>query len=240
MKKHTSLILSLVGIAGLVATSVLSAKAAVKTNDILRQAEQEKGVPLTKSETIKTAVPVYLPAILMGTATATCILGIHILDRRQQASLISAYSILENYHKEYRKKVIEFHGEEADRKIQDAILRDRCDVCLNHLDVPDNKLIFYESISGESITAYEKEIMDAEYHLNRNFVLRGYASLNEFYKFLGLPETEDGDRLGWSCSYGYSWIDFEHHLVSKDDGGTPVYEIVFIFEPDPDYLREWE
>lgn len=240
MKKHSSLILSVLGIAGLVTTSILTAKAAVKASDIRKRAEQIKGEPLTKTEAIKTVIPVYVAPILMGTATATCILGIHILDRRQQASLISAYSILENYHKEYRKKLIEFHGEEADREIQDAILRDRCDVCWHDQNIPDNKLIFYEAISGESIVAYEKEIMDAEYHLNRNFVLRGYASLNEFYKFLGLPETEDGDRLGWSCSYGYSWIDFEHHLVSKDDGGTPVYEIVFLFEPDPDYLREWE
>lgn len=48
--------------------------------------------------------------------------------------------------------------------------------------------------------------MDAEYHLNRKFVLRGYASLNEFYMFLGLPQTNLGEVLGWTCTYGYSWI----------------------------------
>ena len=68
------------------------------------------------------------------------------------------------------------------------------------LDTPDEKVIFYDEISGESITCYEREIMDAEYHLNRNFVMRGYASLNEFYEFLGLPQTERGEELGWTMS----------------------------------------
>ena len=108
------------------------------------------------------------------------------------------------------------------------------------MDAPDDKVVFYEELSGESIVCYEREIMDAEYHLNRNFALRGYAALNEFYEFLGLPKTDYGDAVGWSMSYGYSWIDFEHRLINRDDGGTPIYSIDMIFPPDDDYLRDWE
>ena len=81
--------------------------------------------------------------------------------------------------------------------------------------------------------------MDAEYHLNRNFVQRGYASLNEFYEFLGLPQTKYGDEVGWTCTDGYCWIDFEHRLISRDDGGTEVYAIDMLFPPDAHYLDEW-
>ena len=87
---------------------------------------------------------------------------------------------------------------------------------------------------------YEREIIDAEYHLNRNFVLRGYAPLNEFYEFLGLPKTEYGEMVGWTISDGYYWIDFEHRLISRDDGGADMYAIDMIFPPEPDFMRDWE
>lgn len=99
--------------------------------------------------------------------------------------------------------------------------------------------MYYDEISGETFVRYEREIMDAEYHLNRNFVMRGYASLNEFYEFLGLPQTLYGDSVGWSITDGEMWIDFEHALISRDDGGEPIYMINTIIPPDADYLREW-
>ena len=74
-----------------------------------------------------------------------------------------------------------------------------------------------------------REVMDAEYHLNRNLALRDYASLNEFYEFLGLPPTTDGEKLGWNLYigpeiYGYSWVDFYHELCDDtDDPDAPSY-----------------
>lgn len=153
---------------------------------------------------------------------------------------MSSYVLLNNYHKEYRKKLTELYGEEADIKIRTEMARSNCAYHRLGLDVPDEKVIFYDEISGDSITCYEREIMDAEYHLNRNFILRGYASLNEFYSFLGLPQTRYGETVGWSSVNGYDWIDFEHTLISKDDGGTDIYSIDMLFLPDEDYLREWE
>ncbi|MBR3390548.1 MAG: hypothetical protein IKG83_08565, partial [Prevotella sp.] len=52
--------------------------------------------------------------------------------------------------------------------------------------------------------------------------LRGDASMNEFYRFLGLEETPDGDEYGWSqCVgfdvYGYQWIDFCHDFKPKGE-----------------------
>ena len=112
----------------------------------------------------------------------------------------------------------------------------------NHIgcDVPDEKATWVEEISGESIDAYEKEIIDAEYHFNRNFTMRGYASLNELYEFLGMPQTEYGKSVGWTTSDGIFWVDFEHRIVNNgDDGGPCVYSIWPIFELSADYLEEW-
>lgn len=243
LKRNSSTILTYLSVAGVVITTLSAIKATPKAVTMLENAERsadKEEIELTIIDKAKIVVPIYIPTILIGTSTIACIFGANILNKRQQASILSAYSLLDNYHKSYRSKLIELKGKEIDEEIRNAIARERCDFHQIGLDTPDDKFIFYDEISGQSITCYEREIMDAEYHLNRNFVLRGYASLNEFYEFLGLPQTDYGDSLGWSISYGYGWIDFEHRLISKDDGGIPVYAIDFIFSPEVDYMSDWE
>lgn len=240
IKCNKSTILTYTSVVGVIATGIFAAKGTTTAISRIEAAKKEKGEELTKTEIVINAAPAYIPAIAVGATTIACMLSANVLSKKSQASLTSAYALLNEYHKEYRNKLIEIHGKEADEEIRNAIARSRCDFHQIGLDIPDDKVIFYDEISGESICCYEREIMDAEYHLNRNFVMRGYASLNEFYEFLGLPQTDYGESVGWSYSYGYSWIDFEHRLIDRDDGGTPVYAIDMIFAPDGDYLREWE
>lgn len=240
LHRNSSTILTCVGAVGVVVTAISVAQATPKATKRLKEATYEKGEELTKLEVVKVAAPVYIPSVVLGAGTIACIFSANALNKKKQATLASAWLAVNDYHNAYRNKLIELHGEEADKEIQEAMAREYCDFHQLRLDTPDEKVIFYDEISGESITCYEREIMDAEYHMNRNFVMRGYASLNEFYTFLGLPETEQGEKLGWSMSDGYSWVDFEHRLVSRDDGGLKVYAIDMIFPPNEDYMLDWE
>ena len=40
-----------------------------------------------------------------------------------------------------------------------------------------------------------EQVLMAEYHLNRNYILRGEAVINELYEFLGLEPTDWGGLL---------------------------------------------
>lgn len=240
LKRNSATILTSIGAVGVVTTAVMAVKATPKAIRLLENATCEKGETLTTVEKIKITTPVYIPSIIMGVSTIACIFGTNILNKRKQASLVSAYTLIDSYHKKYRNKLIEIHGKEADEEIRNAIAREHCDFHLIGLDVPDRKMIFYDEISGRSIVRYEREVMDAEYHLNRNFTMRGYASLNEFYEFLGLPVTDYGATVGWSMSGGYSWIDFEHRLIAEDKKGMKLYSIDMTFSPDIDYLSDWQ
>lgn len=236
---HSSTILTCVGAVGVVSTAIMAAKATPKAIKILEEAKWEKGGELTKFETFNVTAPIYIPSFIMGAATIACIFGANVLNKQKQAALTSAYAVLNNYHKEYRNKLIALHGKEMDEQIRNEMAREHCNYHAQKMDIPDGKALFYEEISGESIARYEREIMDAEYHINRNFVQRGYASLNEFYELLGLPQTDYGDELGWSLTEGFYWIDFEHRLMSRDDGGMEVYTIDMITPPEPDYMSDW-
>lgn len=239
LKRSSPTILCCAAAVGVVGTAVASVKATPKAMRLLEEAKAEKGEDLSKTEIMLVSAPLYIPAAAIGVGTVFCIFGANILNKRQQARMMSAYALLCNYHKEYRNKLIELHGKKADVEIRDAIIRERCDYHVIDSDIPEGKVIFYEEISGESIVRYEREVIDAEYHLNRNFSLRGYASLNEFYDFLGIPETEYGETVGWSAADGYGWIDFEHRLISRDDGGTDMYAIDMIFPPEVDFMGGW-
>lgn len=233
------LILTILGSAGVVVTVVSAVRATPKALKSIDEAKEEKGEELTTMEKVQAAAPAYIGTAIMGASTIACIFGANALNMRTQASIASAYALIDNYHKEYRKTLIDLHGKEIDEEVRNTMAREHCDYHVIDNDCPDSKVLFYDEISGETIARYERDVIDAEYHFNRNFVLRGYACLNELYEFLGIPQTEYGESVGWTMSSGISWVDFEHRLIEKDDGGTPVYAIDMVFAPGSDYMDDW-
>lgn len=242
LKKHSSTILTVVGAVGVVATAVLAVKATPKALELLEHAEEEKGDELTKTETVCVAGPVYIPAAVVGVSTIACIFGANVLNKRQQAALMSAYALADNAYKEYRNKTKELFGEEADIRIRDEIVKDNRDKSIhayapgcNSISLTGEECLFYDEYREEYFEATMNEVLNAEYHLNRNLALRGHVLLNEFYGFLGMSETKYGDTFGWSAEEFLEggvmpWIDFDHRLVQLADG-LECYVINTIFEP---------
>lgn len=246
LKRNSATILTFVGGAGVVATAVLAVKATPKALRRIEEAKEEKGAELTKLEVVKVAAPSYVPTAAVGVSTLACIFGANVLNKRHQAALISAYALIDNSYKEYKKKLTELYGEEAHEKIVDAIavekskdpdihcsnLTSSCD--LSTEEGASEPVLFYDEYSGRYFEAPIERVITAEYHLNRNFVLRGGAILNEFYDFLGLEPTEYGSTVGWAVEDEFYWIDFNHRKTVLDDG-LEVYIIETPYGPSPDY-----
>jgi hypothetical protein len=229
------LVLTCLGAAGTVGTAILAAWGAPRAKARKIAATVKKGDELTKKESVVAQAPAYLPAIGAGLATLLCIFGANALNTKQQASLASAYAMLEQTFRAYRKSTMNLYGEEADEEIRKGFLS----MCADEVGPSDEEVIFYEEHYAKFFERTKEEVLSAEYHFNRNFVLRGYANLNEFYDFLGLDHTEYGEKHGWSvgageAAYGYSWVDFEHKKLDMDD--FECWIIHFPFAPTKDYL----
>lgn len=54
--------------------------------------------------------------------------------------------------------------------------------------------------------------------MNRDYIIGGNVSVNNFYGFLGLADMEGGDELEWCMDTGIYWIDFNHRKTILDDG----------------------
>ena len=239
LKNNSASILSGMGAIGVVATAVMAVKATPKALILLDEAKEEKKDELTKFETIRVAGPVYIPSVLMGASTIACILGANVLNKQKQAALTSAYMLLENSYKDYRTKVKELYGEEADKKIRKELMNE--DYIIEYSEPDEEKQLFYEPISQRYFESTVEEVQRAEYQLNRKFILQDYANLNDFYKLLGLKETDEGEILGWSTyagyeKYGYSWVDFTHERIELEDGMECI-AIDYPFEPSLDFME---
>ena len=222
LKRNSSTILTCVGGAGVVATSIMAVKATPKALRLLDAKTEEKGEKLTAWETIKIAGPSYIPSVITGTATIACIFGANALNKRQQAALMSAYALLDNSYKEYKNKVGELYGEDAKDRVREEIAKDKyVDEEVSLTD--DNKQLFFDEYSGRYFEATMEDVIKAEYNLNRKLADWYGVYLNEFYEMLGVDPVDYGDHLGWNSAEVYdtqwsNWIDFNHKKVTMDDG----------------------
>lgn len=229
VKRNASTILTVVGGAGVVTTTVLAIKATPKALVLLDNAHEQKGEDLTKLEKVKVAAPVYIPTIVTGVTTLACIFGANMLNKRQQAALMSAYALLDNSYKEYKKKVEELYGEDANDQIKKKLAEDNYEPT----NVKDDEKLFYDEYSGQFFKSTLAKVKVAEYNLNRNIHTRGWGELNEFYEELGIDDFEEYSALGWSEGGNYemywqAWVDFQHTKATLEDGTE--YFVLSTFE----------
>lgn len=238
VKRNASTILTCIGGVGVIATSVLAVKATPKALWLIEDAKEEKGEELTTIETVRVAAPAYVPAVLVGVSTIACIFGANVLSQRKQASLMSAYALLDHSYKEYRSKVSELYGEDADANVRREIAKDK--YAGDGFSEDNDKQLFYDEYSGRYFESTMKDVLIAEHEFNKIITVDGGAFLNEFYDLLGLETTDYGNYLGW-CSYTLMemyWhpvLEFDHEKFTFDDG-LECYILRFQFEPmyDPE------
>ncbi len=235
MKLTRNLVFSLLAGAGVVATGALAAWAAPKV-------EREK----TSAALPNPAYPYrhYIPAVLTGAGTILCIGSNCWLTARYEKLLLGAAVSAGQVLESYAGKVKETYGPEVHEKFMAEVRAERpeaveiwadglcgcSDLNFAGLNYPDRKRTFYELYGGRYFVSTIERVLQAEYHLNRNYALGGAVTLNDFYRFLGLEPLRGGDSLVWDMSDGIDWVDFDHRVTKLD--GKDILEIEMVFEPE--------
>lgn len=227
IRKHMPTALTYAGICGVVGTAVMAVRATPKALRIIEYEKKQREDELTNRDIITLTWKCYVPSVLFGLSTIACIISIHALDKRNQASLTSAYAMLNETYKQYREAAKSVYGEDADARIQAEIAKDvfisadGLGIYSSDLD-PSEKILCYDSYSKRYFESTMAAVLNAEYHINRNLQLRGDATINEFYEFLGIDGLEFGDEIIWDMNDlmegGVMWLDFENHRAVMDDG----------------------
>ena len=245
-RKHSPEILTGIGIAGMLSTTVFAVRATPKALMLIEEKKREKKFAgeqpeLTKVEVIKVAWKPYIPAAVTGVASVACLVGASSVNARRNAALAAAYALSETTLADYKEKVIETLGEKKAQEVKDAIAKDKIEndpVSPKEIVITDKgETLFYESLSGRYFKSDYEAIRSAVNTLNEQLLLDEYISLNEFYEAIGLDSIEPlGEQLKWrvrpdSSDKGLIQLDFSSQLT---DDMTPCAVIGFSNPPKYD------
>lgn len=236
MKKHSPEILTGIGIAGMITTTIMAVKATPKALKLIGEKKEELKVDtLSGKEIVQTAGPCYIPAAVVGAVSIFCLVGASSTNLRRNAALATAYTLSESTLKEYQEKVIEHVGEKKEQVIRDSASKEKMvknpvrEVILTE---KGGNTVCFDVISGRYFKSDRDAISRVVNKLNRQMRDEMYISLNDYYYELGLDPIKIGDDLGWNIDNGYIDLSFSSHL---DANGTPCLVIDYRIAPVYDY-----
>ena len=237
IKKHSPEILTGIGIAGMITTTVMAVRATPKALILIEERKEEIGAEkLEAMDMVKTTWACYIPAAITGTLSVACLIGASSVNARRNAALATAYTLSESALKDYQGKVIEMFGEKKNEAVKDAVAKDKVEknpvVTIEVIITEKGNTLCYDAISGRYFKSDIEKIKKAECELNRQMLDDMYVSLNDFYYEIGLDSVKLGDELGWNVDSGYIDLSFSSQLASD---GTPCLVIDYSVAPRYDY-----
>lgn len=256
--KHSPEIMTGIGIAGMVTTTVLAVKATPKALMLINSKKQEmfeeldpseipgnntnyKDLQLKPIEVIKIAWKPYIPAVVTCVASVTCLIGASSVNAKRNAALATAYELSKTALTEYKEKVVETVGEKKEEIIREKVAQKKVDnnpVSKSEVIMTGSgDVLFLEPVSmryfKSDIENIRKIINDLNYRLTTG--MEEYISLSELYDEIGLTHTAQSDDIGWNIYRdGQINIDFP---ATKTEKGEPCLMLEYNVEPRYDYHR---
>lgn len=254
LKKNSPHILLGVGIVSGVAATVMACKATLRVEEILddtngkleKVAKAEKlaedsTVTYTEDDALKDRALIYFqsavklgklyaPALGLGVASLSCIIGSHCILNKRYASVVAAYGLVSQAFSEYRERVAKELGEDKEHDFYATKVVEKVEEKKKKDGTVEEKKV---TVSVPWASQYAKFFdeynenwqRNAEYNkfflvgvqnqMNDLLKARGHVFLNEVYDALGLPRTTAGAIVGWVLGNGDDFIDFG--LFDPDD-----------------------
>ena len=258
--KHSPEILTGVGIAGMITTTVLAVKATPKALRLIDDKKMEvfdnldpKDVPenntdytdvsLTPIEVVKTAWKPYIPSVVTGVASITCLIGASSVNAKRNAALATAYELSKTALIEYKEKVIETVGAKKEEVIREKVAQKKVDekpVTNSEVIVAGSgEVLFLEPASMRYFKSDLETIRGIINDLNERMItgMEGYISLTDFYNEIGLSHTSTSDYMGWNLYRdGQIKVNFP---AAKTEKGEPCLVLDYHIEPRYDYSKNY-
>lgn len=236
-KKHTPEILTGLGIAGMITTTVMAVRATPKAMMLLEEKKYyEDTDDLKPLEVLKTVWTCYIPSTIVGGVSICCLIGASSVNFRRNTALATAYTLSESALKEYQEKVIETIGEKKEQDIRDAVVKDKMEAVpfVNREVVITGKgeTLCLDLVSKRYFKIDIDKLKRIVNDLNRRMRDEMFISLNDFYYEIGLDGTSIGDDLGWNIDRGYIELNLSAQLAEDD---TPCLVLDYHIAPEYDY-----
>jgi hypothetical protein len=193
---------------------------------------------MTLSEKIKKTWKCYIPSSLIATSTILCIIYSDKVSMNEKIALLNTLTTVQDHYRTLRESVDDTCNAETKEEVMKNTVKSKVPKDL-YIERTGEK-IFYEEYTCNFFSSTIDKVLKAEYLFNKQLSVVGHASLNEFYRLLGIPGIEAGEYLGWSVYDGYyattsnPWVDFEHSKM-EDDDGCEYYYLNYSNQPSINY-----
>lgn len=244
--RHSPEILTGIGIAGMITSTVLAVRATPKALTLIEEEKERQNSceectkidRLTPVDTLKTVWKCYIPTVATSVVSIACLIGASSVNLKRNTALATAYTLSESALKDYQEKVVETIGERKEKTIRDEVAKAQVEKnpVSNQEIIVTNKgdTLCYDVISGRYFKSDIDKLKKAENELNRRMRDEMYISVNDFYDEIGLPEIGVGDDLGWNIDRGYIDMRFSSQLAEDN---TPCLVVGYHVAPKWDYQR---
>lgn len=149
---------------------------------------------------LKNHVSTYFWLVVVG----ACIAAKDKATMQELSAATLAYSALNRKHDNYRVKTNEIFGNDADDKIQQAIVQEHIQ---NNIPVAgEQPVVFYDTMMECHFEATFNKIRIAELELNKLYHESGHVTMRNFYETLGIVDNlpkhiqDKLDDYGWDRS----------------------------------------
>lgn len=237
VKHRSPIILTGLGVAGVVSTVILAVKAtpaAIKRIDIFESKENGLWIKSSPKERVLLLWDLYVPAAVTGSVTIACIIGAQSVNMRRQAALVGAFTITEGAFQEYKDQVVETFGKSKAQKVHDDVIQKKITAMppSDLVVIGEGNVLCKDDYSGRYFESTMEKIRKAQNDFNEQ-LLNGemYSSLNEFYSLLGLEEVNVGEQVGFSPENLMNII----FSTAMTPDGRPCLAISFRALPRQDY-----
>lgn len=237
VSQHSPEILTGIGIAGMITTTVLAVRATPKAltliDDKKAELELDPRDNLTPMETVKATWKCYIPAAVTCATSVACLVGASSVNSKRNAALATAYNLTTAAFNEFKEATREVVGEKKAQLIHHKVAEER----IKKEPVNQSAIIVsgngntrcFDTITKRRFTSDIEAIKRIVNELNRRMVNgEDYISLNDFYYELGLDGSSIGDELGWNVTDGLIELEFSAQL---DSDGTPCIVIDYAIAP---------
>lgn len=155
---------------------------------------------------------------------------------RRQAALVGLYSLTDRAFSEYKDKMVDVIGPKKEAQAREdlaAAAIERDDVASKEVYIVGNGTHkIYDENSGRLFESDIESVRKAVNDINAQINNEVYASLNDFYRLVGLPPTALGEEVGWRSDRMLD-IDFGTALVENE----PVISMNYRIAPIRGYWK---
>lgn len=193
-----------------------------------------------KLELVKVSAKYYIPTAVAVLAGVGCVVAKDVLHKKELAIFSASAAATTSYLVANRDKLKKISEKPEVKKIVGEIFPTKEEFKHQTIETTGNgDLLCIDGYSGRIFRSSQEACIDAQDKLIQQYIDDKYCCMNDYYRYLGIQETQFGYDHGWANNEDWYYknepIQFSNELISADAPGNEFGEPIFCMDIEQDW-----